>query len=116
MTINNNQIWVLGGLGLTTADLPQGNDLAGTLRHKATRNNLTNLSFDVAKHGRYHHLTDIEFENLQNTPIISQKNILASSLGLGLIPNPLDQLIRDCHTSTPQDIFHCFAGKANRLL
>src|SRR5581483_333506 len=125
MTINNNQIWVSGGLGLTTADLSQENDLADTLRYnathgcqtcKASRNNLTNLSFDVAKHGCYHYLTDIEFENLQNTPIISQKNILASSLGLRLIPNPLDQLIRNRHTSTPQDIFHCFAGKANRLL
>jgi hypothetical protein len=36
MTINNEQVWVSGGLGITTADLPQGNDLAGTLRHNAT--------------------------------------------------------------------------------
>ncbi|EXX54272.1 hypothetical protein RirG_110440 [Rhizophagus irregularis DAOM 197198w] len=34
-----------------------------------------------------------------------QKHALASSLGFGLIPNPLDQLIRDHHIS-----------KANRLL
>ncbi|CAB4389703.1 unnamed protein product [Rhizophagus irregularis] len=47
---------------------------------------------------------------------MSQKHALASSLGLRLIQNPLDQLIRDHHISTPQDIFHCFAGKANRLL
>ncbi|CAB4433969.1 unnamed protein product [Rhizophagus irregularis] len=125
MTIDNEQVWVSGGLGITTADLPQGNDLAGTLRHnathgcrtcKASRDNLTDISFDIAKHGRYHHLTNIEFENIQRLPNMSQKHALASSLGLRLIPNPLDQLIRDRHISTPQDIFHCFAGKANRLL
>ncbi|EXX54271.1 hypothetical protein RirG_110450 [Rhizophagus irregularis DAOM 197198w] len=36
MTIDNEQVWVSGGLGITIADLPQGNDLAGTLRHNAT--------------------------------------------------------------------------------
>ncbi|CAB4412070.1 unnamed protein product [Rhizophagus irregularis] len=125
MTIDNQQVWISGGLGITTADLPQGNDLAGTLRHnathgcrtcKASRDDLTDISFDISKHGRYHHLTDIEFENIQCLPNRSQKHALASSLGLRLIPNPLDQLIRDHHISTPQDIFHCFAGKANRLL
>lgn len=125
MTIDNEQVWVSGGLGITTADLPQGNDLAGTLRHnatygcrtcKASRNDLTDISFDIAKHGRYHHLTNIEFENIQCLPNISQKHTFASSLGLRLTPNSLDQLIRDRHISTPQDIFHCFAGKANRLL
>lgn len=125
MTIDNNQVWVSGGLGLTTADLPQGNDLAGTLRHnatygcrtcKASRDDLTDISFDVAKHGRYHHLTNIEFEDIQNLTTISRKNALATSFGLRLFPNPLDQLTRDRHVSTPQDIFHCFAGKAHRLL
>ncbi|CAB4419998.1 unnamed protein product [Rhizophagus irregularis] len=125
MTIDNQQVWISGGLGITTADLPQGNDLAGTLRHnathgcrtcKASRDDLTDISFDISKHGRYHHLTDIEFENIQCLPNRSQKHALASSLGLRLIPNPLDQLIRDHHISTPQDIFHCFAGKVNRLL
>ncbi|UZO21593.1 uncharacterized protein OCT59_013980 [Rhizophagus irregularis] len=125
MTIDNEQVWVSGGLGITTADLPQGNDLAGTLRHnatygcrtcKASRNDLTDISFDIAKHGRYHHLTNIEFKNIQCLPNISQKHTFASSLGLRLTPNPLNQLIWDRHISTPQDIFHCFAGKANRLL
>ncbi|CAB5360892.1 unnamed protein product [Rhizophagus irregularis] len=103
MTIDNEQVWVSGGLGITIADLPQGNDLA------ASCDNLTDISFDIAKHGRYHHLTNIEFENIQRLPNMSQKHALASSLGLGLIPNPLDQLICDHHISTPQDIFHCFA-------
>jgi len=125
ITIDNIELWVSGGLGITTADLPQGNDLAGTLRHnatlgcrtcKASHNDLTNASFDITKHGRYHHLTNIEFERIQSLSILSQKRNLASSLGLRLFPNSLDQLIRDRHVSTPQDIFHCFAGKANRLL
>ena len=56
MKINNIEIWVSGELGITTADLPQGNDLAGTLRHnatfrcrtcKASHNNLTDISFDI---------------------------------------------------------------------
>jgi hypothetical protein len=125
MTIDNIQICVSGGLGVTTADLPQGNDLAGTLRHnathgcrtcKASRDDLTDISFDITKYGRYHHLTDIEFEEIQSLPNLSQKHAYASSSGLRLIPNTLDQLNRDHHISTPQDIFHCFAGKAHRLL
>lgn len=125
MTINNEQVWVLGGLRITTADLPQGNDLASTLRHnaaygcrtcKASHNNLTDILFNIIKYEHYHHLTNIEFENIQRLSNMSQKHTLASSFGLKLIPNPLDQLIRDHYISTPQDIFHCFAGKANRLL
>ncbi|CAB5187060.1 unnamed protein product [Rhizophagus irregularis] len=41
MTIDNEQVWVSGGLGITIADLPQGNDLAGTLGHNATHGCLT---------------------------------------------------------------------------
>ncbi|CAB4435506.1 unnamed protein product [Rhizophagus irregularis] len=35
MKIGNEEYWVSGGLGVVTADLPQGNDLAGVLRHNA---------------------------------------------------------------------------------
>ncbi|PKC55934.1 hypothetical protein RhiirA1_474784 [Rhizophagus irregularis] len=35
MKIGNEEYWISGGLGVVTADLPQGNDLAGILRHNA---------------------------------------------------------------------------------
>lgn len=34
MTINQQNIWVIAALGVITADLPQGNDLADTKRHE----------------------------------------------------------------------------------
>ena len=35
MKMKNEQVWVSAGLGMATADLPQGNDLAGIKRHNA---------------------------------------------------------------------------------
>jgi hypothetical protein len=35
MKINNEDHWITGGLGVITADLLQGNDLTGVLRHNA---------------------------------------------------------------------------------
>ena len=33
MTVQGQDAWVIAGLGVVTADLPQGNDLAGVLRY-----------------------------------------------------------------------------------
>ncbi|CAB5180448.1 unnamed protein product [Rhizophagus irregularis] len=55
------------------ADLPQGNDLAGILRQNANygyrtcevfKENLTEIDYDIKKHGRYHHLTNNYFDYL----------------------------------------------------
>jgi len=35
MTTRNEQVWVSAGLGMVTADLPQGNDMAGIKRQNA---------------------------------------------------------------------------------
>ena len=58
---------MIAGLGVVTSDLPQGNDLAGVLRHNAirgcrtcmiSRNLSTSLDQDVSQTSRYHHITD----------------------------------------------------------
>lgn len=33
MNIDGQDVWIIAGLGVITADLPQGNDLADTKRH-----------------------------------------------------------------------------------
>ncbi len=58
---------------MVMADLPQGNDIAGILRYnanlgcrscKATKNELSNISFDIYSNGRYHQITDKEFQDI----------------------------------------------------
>lgn len=57
-----------GGLGIITADLPQGNNIAEILCHNANhgyrscyvaKENLTDISFDITLNGRYHQITNI---------------------------------------------------------
>ena len=59
---------------LVTADLPQGNDLTGVLRHNAkygcrscyaAKENLTVISFDFICNGRYHQITSSQFKEIQ---------------------------------------------------
>jgi hypothetical protein len=126
MKIGEEEVWVTGGLGLTTADLPQGNDLAGILRQNANygcrtcevfKENLTEIDYDIKKHGRYHHLTDNYFDYLhQLHDVPSLQTAFAKEHGLCIKPNVLDQLFRDRHTQTPQDAFHAVAGLGGRLL
>lgn len=125
MKINNEDHWIVGGLGVVTADLPQGNDLAGILRHnanfgcrscKAFKEELTILNFDTQQHGRYHHITDDEFLEIRQAENRNSKAILARSYGLLYEPNILDKLFRNRHTQTPQDPFHMIAGLGGRLL
>jgi len=126
MKIGEEKVWVTGGLGLTTADLLQGNDLAGILRQNANygcrtcevfKDDLTTMDFDIKKYGRYHHITDTYYNHLQqlrDTP--SLQMAFAREHGLCVKPNILDQLFRDRHTQTPQDAFHAMAGLGGRLL
>lgn len=107
MKINNKNYWIIGGLGVVTADLPQGNDLAGTLRHnanfgcrscKSIKDKLTSLTFDISHNGRYHHITNNEFLEIHQLESQSARVIKARSYGLCLKPNILDKLFRDRHT------------------
>jgi hypothetical protein len=125
MKIGNEEYWVSGGLGVVTADLPQGNDLAGVLRHnanlgcrscKSTKEELTLLDYDIQLHSRYHHITNDEFLEIQQCGNRSTKITNARSFGLCLKPNILDELFRDRHIQTPQDPFHMMAGLGGRLL
>ncbi|PKY57534.1 hypothetical protein RhiirA4_478669 [Rhizophagus irregularis] len=76
MKINNEDYWIIGSLGVVTADLPQGNDLAGVLRHnanfgcrscKASKEELSLLDFDIQQYGHYHHITTDEFLEIQQS-------------------------------------------------
>ena len=124
MTAKNEQVWVSAGFGMATADLPQGNDIAGIKRHnaeygcrtcKVPQNQLSNVDFDIFQNGRYHHLTSKIFNEIEAAQNITTKRRIAQEHGVCLIPNILDNLFRDRHLQTPQDPFHCLAGLARRL-
>jgi hypothetical protein len=83
---------------------------------QSSKEELTHLNFDKHQHGRYHHITDNEFLEIQNLESRSTRNIKARSFGLCLEPNVLDKLLKDHHTQIPQDPFHMLAGLGGRLL
>jgi hypothetical protein len=124
MSTKNEQVWISAGFGMATADLPQGNDLAGIKRHnaeygcrtcKVSQSRLSDINFDIFQNGRYHHLTNKIFNEIQTAKNITAKRNIAQKHGLCLTSNILDELFRDRHLQTPQDPFHCLAGLARRL-
>lgn len=101
---NNERVFVSGGLGMCTADLPQGNDIAGVRRHNAergcrscevTQENLSNLHFDIQANGRYCHITNLQFQEIKKASTMSTKENIAKQYGLRLQKNILDHLIRN---------------------
>jgi hypothetical protein len=125
LNIQNEEILVIAGLGLVTADLPQGNDLAGVMRHNAQKgcrsckikNHDSLKSFeDLSKNLRYHHLTDNEFEDILSSDSLMAQKTLCSEFGLKTKKPILDNLIWDRFLQTPQDIYHSIAGKVLRLM
>lgn len=72
MQMGNEEVWVVGGLGCITADLPQGNDLAGVKRHNANHGcrtcfassaELTDGKYDIIANDRFRQLTNKPTEN-----------------------------------------------------
>ncbi|CAG8817884.1 15136_t:CDS:2 [Gigaspora margarita] len=125
MNLNGINYWIMGGLGVFTADLPQGNDIAGVLRHNAYRGcrsckvpkeQLTDLSYDIYYYGRYRQITDKEFQLINEQISSNAKSRFCSQYGLRSLPGPLDLLLHDHHLHTPQDAYHAVAGKIARLL
>ncbi|GES87167.1 hypothetical protein GLOIN_2v1790377 [Rhizophagus clarus] len=125
MEMNGQDAWVIAGLGVVTADLPQGNDMCGVLRHNAnkgcrtctaSRESLTNFSQDVPATSRYHHITDDQFKEIFNEPATTRQRRLCTEFGLRTRPSILDRLLRERHLQTPQDVYHATAGKIGRLL
>ncbi|PKK61494.1 hypothetical protein RhiirC2_791723 [Rhizophagus irregularis] len=117
--------WIIASLSVITADLPQGNNLTGVLRHGANKGCrtctikkelLTDYNQDIVAKSRYHHITNEEITKISQESVISIKNQLGTKYGLRLLPNILDQLKREKHLQTPQDIYHSTAGKISRLL
>ncbi|CAG8639348.1 5431_t:CDS:2, partial [Ambispora leptoticha] len=97
MNVNGVDCWISGGLAMVTADLPQGNDIAGVLRHnanlgcrscKASKNELTNISFDIYSNGRYHQITNQEFEIINAQQTKSARLQTCSQYGLRPSPGP----------------------------
>lgn len=121
---HGEEVFISGGLGMYTADLPQGNDLTGIQRHNAyygcrscevSQDDLTNLLFDIQANGRYCHLTDYQFQMIKQAPTKSSKETIAKQHGLRYHKNILDHLIRNWHIQTPQDPYHCLAGLVRHL-
>ncbi|PKY19767.1 hypothetical protein RhiirB3_384336 [Rhizophagus irregularis] len=125
MKIQGEDSWIIASLSVITADLPQGNDLTGVLRHGANKGCrtctikkelLTDYNQDIVAKSRYHHITNEEITKISQESVISIKNQLGTKYGLRLLPSILDQLKREKHLQTPQDIYHSTAGKIGRLL
>ena len=125
MKVNGQDAWVIAGLGVVTSDLPQGNDMVGTLRQNASkgcrtctvsRESFTDYNQDIQALLRYHQITDNQFNEIINENIKSKKKHLCTAYGLRLQPSILDKLKRERHLQAPQDIYHATAGKIGRLL
>ncbi|CAB4376942.1 unnamed protein product [Rhizophagus irregularis] len=100
MTVQGQDAWIIAGLGVVTADLPQGNDMTGVLRHNANKGCRT-----------YEEILKISHET-----IMSRRDQLCTEYGLRSLPSILDKLKRERHLQTPQDVYHATAGKIGRLL
>ncbi|CAB4432728.1 unnamed protein product [Rhizophagus irregularis] len=90
LEINNQRVWVTGGLGVITSDLPEGNEQAGVKNHNAYygcrncmihHNNLHDISFDIAKYGRYHHKTTLQFAEVRNAQTQTERDFLTMEYG-----------------------------------
>ena len=125
MNIQGIQCFIIARLGDITADLPQGNDLVGVKWHSAnrgcrtcniTKDSLTSDGFDLNLLSRYHHQTDKQFEEIVVASTITERKAIASEYGLYLQPSILDELKRERHLQSPQDVYHLTAGKVLRFL
>ncbi|GET50637.1 hypothetical protein GLOIN_2v1790940 [Rhizophagus irregularis DAOM 181602=DAOM 197198] len=125
MTVQGQDAWIIAGLGVVTADLPQGNDMTGVLRHnankgcrtcKTTKESLSAHNQDIVTTLRYHHITDEEILKISHETIMSRRDQLCTEYGLRSLPSILDKLKRERHLQTPQDVYHATAGKIGWLL
>ncbi|KAF0374651.1 HCP-like protein [Gigaspora margarita] len=125
LNIQGNDYCIIAGLRCVTADLPQGNDLAGVKRHGAIRgcrtclvakDNATNKNLDIAMISRYHHITNVQFEGISIASTFAQQDEISKKYSLRNSPPILDQLQRERHLQSPQDTYHLIAGITLKLL
>ncbi|CAG8637553.1 10226_t:CDS:1, partial [Paraglomus occultum] len=85
------------GIGCITADLPQGNDLAGIKRHDANfdcrtcfahQNQLTDSHFDYLSGARFRQITDCQYTETIALPTMTAREQQANKYGLSLGPRP----------------------------
>ncbi len=123
--VNNKRIWVTGGLGDITSDLPEGNEQAGIKNHNANygcrmctinHDELNDMSFDIIAEARYHHKTSLQFAELSNAQTRNERELLSQQYGIRDKPSIFDNVIRDRHLQCPHDAFHCMGGLANQML
>ena len=125
MNIQGRNCWIIASLRSVTADLPQDNDLVGVKRHGAikgcrtclvSKENATNNNLDIPSISRYHHITNDQFQEIFTALTITQQSSIAKEYGLQTTLPILDQLQRERHLQSPQDIYHIMARKMLKLL
>ncbi|CAB4383489.1 unnamed protein product [Rhizophagus irregularis] len=91
MTVQGQDAWIIAGLGVVMADLPQGNDMTGVLRHnankgcrtcKTTKESLSAHNQDIVTTLRYHHITEEEILKISYETIMSRRDQLCTKYGL----------------------------------
>ncbi|CAG8724657.1 9255_t:CDS:1 [Funneliformis mosseae] len=116
LKIGNKTMWVTGGLGVITRDLPEGNEQAGVKNHNTHHgccncmihhSELDNVSFDTARHSRYYHKTILQFSTIRRVQTQAQRDALAMQYGIREKPPVFDSVMRDHHLQCSHDAFHC---------
>ncbi|KAF0382168.1 serine/threonine protein kinase [Gigaspora margarita] len=98
MNVQGYQCLIIASLSNVTANLPQGNDLAGVKRHSAIRG------------------CHDQFKEISVALPITKRKELTTKYGLHLQPPILDRLKRERHLQCPHDVYHLMAGKVLRFI
>jgi hypothetical protein len=125
MEINGEKYLIAGGLGVVTADLPQGNDLCGVKRHGANhgchncfvpREQLSDKNYDHFQNARYNHQIKKLRRQYNSIKSNREKKEFATSWGLSIQPSPFTYLNLNPFQQVPQDPYHAVSGKIARLM
>jgi hypothetical protein len=81
-----------------------------------SKEHATDDNLDIAHISRYHHITNTQFEDIFAAPTLTQQNEASKKYGLRNNYPILDQLQRERHLQSPQDVYHMAAGKILKLL
>lgn len=114
------------GLGVHTADLPQGNEQANIKNHNALRgcrfcyagsNDWSNLNLDMIISGRYEQLTLHQLARLHSLESDSEKQQFAREHGLSTrLTQPFSDILFDRHVQIPVDPAHCLCQGLDAVL
>jgi hypothetical protein len=125
MKINNIEYLIIGGLGVVTADLPQGNDLCGIKRHGANhgcrncfvpREKLSDKNYDHLQNARYLHQIKKLRQQYNLLKSVQEKKDFATRHGISIQPSPFSYLKFNPFQQIPQDAYHAVSGKIARLM